>query len=168
MLVYLELWVVALITSLLVLTLPHLHPSAHSSLGLGWDLVMAALRMRSAEQRFQYFIHYVKHRTSSFCQKNLQNHFTFKKKHLTHRDKCLRFKVVCLITCLLFQFMHHLMGIRRSFSFDFQIERFICDLNTPMSNKDSFALCVLTAHNSVYYGFLTGFIFTKLRFLEIV
>lgn len=60
MLVYLELWVVALITSLLVLTLPHLHPSAHSSPGLGWDLVMAALRMRSTEQRLYYFIHYVK------------------------------------------------------------------------------------------------------------
>lgn len=79
MLVYLELWVVALITSLLVLTLPHLHPSAHSSLGLGWDLVMAALRMRSAEQRFQYFIHYVKHRTSSFCQKTFKTTLHLKK-----------------------------------------------------------------------------------------
>lgn len=79
MLVYLELWVVALITSLLVLTLPHLHPSAHSSPGLGLDLVMAALRMRSAEQRLQYFIYYVKaqHIIVFVHKKKLQNHFTF-------------------------------------------------------------------------------------------
>lgn len=51
MLVYQELWVVALVNSLLVVTLPRLRPSAHSSPGLGWDLVKAALHMKSVEQR---------------------------------------------------------------------------------------------------------------------
>lgn len=60
MLVYQELWVVALVTSLLVVTLPRLHPSAHSSPGLGWDLVKAALHMKSVEQRLHYFVQYVK------------------------------------------------------------------------------------------------------------
>lgn len=55
MLVYQELWAVALVTSLLVVTLPRLHPSVHSSPGLGWDLVKAALHMKSVEQRFHYF-----------------------------------------------------------------------------------------------------------------
>ncbi len=41
----------ALVNSLLVVTLPRLRPSAHSSLGLGWDLVKADLHMKSVEQR---------------------------------------------------------------------------------------------------------------------
>jgi len=69
MLVYLELRVVVLITSLLVLTLAHLHPSAHSSLGLGWDLVTVALRMRSREQRLRNFIQYVKTQHILFLSK---------------------------------------------------------------------------------------------------
>lgn len=54
-LVYLEPLAVALVPSRPVLTPPRLHPSGHNSPGHGWDLVKAALHIRSVKEAIYLF-----------------------------------------------------------------------------------------------------------------